>query len=578
MKHILLFLLFFPIVLFAQSRSAGKPSNSNPTQRYALVIGNEAYQYNTPLKNPANDAKAMTEALRKLGFEVSVAINSDLRVMNKSINEWVQKLGTNDISLFYFAGHGAEIDGENYLFPIDANPKNKADVEFEAYPVSRMLGKLATTKVLTNIILLDACRNNPFVRSWSRNVGDVGGLANMNAPKGTFIGFAATPGATASDGTRTNGLYTEAILKAVQVPNLTIDQIFNQVNKYVRIVSGGGQIPFKSSSLEDDFYFSKTSNGKELKSTPLISDEDFSKLTTRKFMDIPFAEMVKVPGGTFEMGSDNGREDEKPAHKVKLNDFYMGKYEITVAQFRAFIESTNFKTEAEIENSEHRKGSDILNDKGENVFDMQANWRYNAAGKLRSSDEDSHPVIHVSWNDAVAFCEWLSKREGKLYRLPTEAEWEYAAGNGVIHSKFSWGEEYPTTQKGGNVADNSLKKNFVNGLGIVTDYTDGYIYTAPVGSFAANKFEIYDLSGNVFEWCQDWYDPKYYSKSPLENPLEKIGGFKYPPIYDPQTPNYYRVLRGGSWIHQPQLIPITNREYYSATVRTHYIGFRIVSQ
>ena len=574
MNYILLSLIIIlPTLINGQNRSVGKRSQEEDVtithlpKRVALVIGNGTYLHSMPLKTPANDASEMTEMLQKLGFEVSRTLNADLSEMTKSINDWTQKLGNNDIALFYFAGHGAEIDGENFLFPIDANPKNKADVAFEAYPVSRVLGKLATTKVLTNIILLDACRNNPFIQRWSQIIGDVGGLANMSAPKGTFIGFAARPGEIASDGNRVKSLYTEAILKTIQLPNLTIDQIFNQVNKYVRSVSEGNQMPFKSSSLEDDFYFSKTSNGKDSKPMPIISEEGLTKPTTRKFMDLPFAEAIYVAGGTFEMGNNDGADDVKPVHKVTVSDFYMGKYEITVAQFRAFIESTNFKTEAENVNESTIYFKDTIS--GYVAIKTAINWRHDPVGNLRPSSEDNHPVLHVSWNDATNFCEWLSKKENRKYRLPTEAEWEYVAGNGATHSKFSWGNSDPNKHNGGNICDVTLKKKFPEFFKSVKmkEYADGYALTAPVGSYAANVLGLYDMSGNVWEWCIDFYGYDYYSQSSTGNPVY---------LYPTKSIDASRhVSRGGSW----------RNDWWTNTYRLHLepkyssgeVGFRVVS-
>lgn len=247
-------------VAFAQTPPRGMAVLGNvPTsgKRTALIIGNGNYLYGGSLKNPVNDARQMSDALRKLGFDVVSYTNINRQTFDKAVDDWGSRVKNYDVALFYFAGHGAQVDGQNYLFPVDANPRNKSDVNYVTYPVSRIVGKLDDERVKVSIVLLDACSNNPFVRSWNRD-GGTGGLATISAAQGMFIGFAAMPGATASDGNRTNGLYAEGILRHIQTPNLTIDQAFNRIANYVKTTSRGVQNPFRSSSLTDDFYFVRT--------------------------------------------------------------------------------------------------------------------------------------------------------------------------------------------------------------------------------------------------------------------------------------------------------------------------------
>jgi formylglycine-generating enzyme required for sulfatase activity len=176
--------------------------------------------------------------------------------------------------------------------------------------------------------------------------------------------------------------------------------------------------------------------------------------------------------------------------------------------------------------------------------------------KVKGQD-DNHPVVCISWNDAQAFKEWLSRSSGKSYRLPTEAEWEYAARSGGKSYKYSWGNGAPS----GNIADKSLKRRFSD-LAIWDGYDDGYVYTAPVGRFQANNLGLYDMTGNVWEWCQDWYGEKYYSESPKDNP---------------QGPNSgtYRVLRGGSWCYFPRLVRAAYRFWGGPGSRDFTSGFRL---
>jgi len=162
--------------------------------------------------------------------------------------------------------------------------------------------------------------------------------------------------------------------------------------------------------------------------------------------------MVFVKGGTFQMGSNDGDDDEKPVHTVTVSDFWMGKYEVTVAEFEKFISETDYYTDAE-----KSSGSYFWTGR---KWEMKTgvDWRCDAQGNVRKSTKLNHPVIHVSWNDAVAYCDWLSKKTGQNYRLPTEAEWEYAARSGSKNYKYAWGNFGPEGKKGENIADKSAKR------------------------------------------------------------------------------------------------------------------------
>ncbi len=267
-------------------------------------------------------------------------------------------------------------------------------------------------------------------------------------------------------------------------------------------------------------------------------------------------EMVYVQGGTFQMGSNDGEDDEKPVHPVTVGNFYMGKYEVTVAQFRNFVDETSYRTDAETGD-----GSYLWNgSKWEKRIGV--NWKCDAEGNQRPQSEYNHPVIHVSWNDANAYCNWLSRKTGKTYRLPTEAEWEYAAGNGSRHTKYSWGNEDPNGKNEGNVADESAKRKFSN-VTIWNGYDDGYVLTAPVGSFNPNDFGLYDMTGNVWEWCNDWYGKDYYKDSLSYNPKGLSDGSG-------------RVYRGGSWGGNPQYCRVAHRSSDGPGDRSNYLGFRLV--
>jgi hypothetical protein len=228
-------------------------ATQQPEKRLALVIGNGNYIGST-LSNPENDARAMGDALRKLGFTVNEYVNLNQAQIKKVIDDFGLKLKGNDVGLFYYAGHGIQAKGYNYLIPVDAQLKTEEQVEYDCVRADRVLSLMETSGTKVNIIILDACRNNPFERSWTRAATGKG-LAFMSAPRGTLIAYATAPGSTAFDGAGRNGLYTSALLESLEIPDITIIQMFQNVRNIVVGKSQEQQTPWESTSLTADFYF-----------------------------------------------------------------------------------------------------------------------------------------------------------------------------------------------------------------------------------------------------------------------------------------------------------------------------------
>jgi len=225
-------------------------------KRVALIIGNADYK-SAPLRNPVNDATLMSTELKKLGFEVNTIKNGTQNQIRQAISEFGELLAKdkNTVGLFYYAGHGVQIKGKNYLVPTDAKIEKEPDVEVYCVDLDGLLSNLEYSGNNMNIIILDACRNNPFARSFRSMAGD--GLASVNAPSGTFIAYATAPGSVAADGSGNNGLYTQEFVKAVSVPNIRIEDVFKRVRTQVKTLSEGKQTPWESASIEGDFYFVK---------------------------------------------------------------------------------------------------------------------------------------------------------------------------------------------------------------------------------------------------------------------------------------------------------------------------------
>jgi len=286
-------------------------------------------------------------------------------------------------------------------------------------------------------------------------------------------------------------------------------------------------------------------------------------------------ELVLIPAGEFKMGIGESAEeaatffnktygrllvqadwfkDEHPQHRVRITKpFYLGAYPVTRGQFRQFVADAGYKTDAEKGDDPGAYGWDP--DKKEFVFNEKYSWR-NAGFE----QTDEHPVINVSWNDAVEYCKWLSKKEGKTYRLPTEAEWEYACRAGTTTRYYS-GDDPETLAKVGNVADAAAEAQFPDRTRTIRA-SDGYVFTAPVGQFKPNAFGLYDMHGNAFEWCADWYGKDYYGKSPADDP-------KGPDAGDG------RVLRGGSWVAWPGSTRSAGRNWFGPADRSDFTGFRV---
>lgn len=261
-------------------------------------------------------------------------------------------------------------------------------------------------------------------------------------------------------------------------------------------------------------------------------------------------EFIFVKGGCYQMGdtSGDGYFSEKPVHEVCLDDFYMGKYDVTVGQFRKFVDETGYRTEAE-------KSDGCLGRAG-NKWEQSSSFNWKNVG---FEQDENHPVVCVTWDDAKAYTEWLGRKSGKKYRLPTEAEWEYAARAGTKGRNY-WGDKPADACKYANVGDLSLKRQFSNAM--VHECDDGYVFTSPVGKFQPNGYGLYDMMGNVWQWVADWYGPRYYSQSPRNNPAGPSNG-------------QYRVLRGGSWNYGSQSVRASYRGRNERKIRNSDIGFRV---
>jgi len=280
--------------------------------------------------------------------------------------------------------------------------------------------------------------------------------------------------------------------------------------------------------------------------------------------------LVRIPAGEYMMGSlkremdwlrltfkKTWREghkqwfqDELPLHPVRITrSFYMGAMEVTVGQFKQFVEATKHKTDAE------KGDGGMIFSKQENRWVPRKEMKWNATSWRISDDQ---PVVFVSWNDAKAFCRWLSRKEKRTYRLPTEAEWEMACRGGAVWARYPWGNRLPGNNDS-NFGDGDPKLPES-----LTTVDDGYKYVAPVGSYRPNGFGLHDMAGNVMEWVEDQYDRNYYENSPLEDPK------------GPDSGSGGRVNKGGNWYSSPADDRCAFRGFSGPEMSFWNLGFRIV--
>jgi TPR repeat protein len=232
-------------------------SSAHAERRVALVVGNSAYQNVSRLDNPTNDASLMADTLRDLGFTLignGAQLDLDKTALDGAVQSFGQKIQGADVALFYYAGHGVQVRGSNYLVPVNANPTREADVDFQMVDINLVLNQMQGSGTRLNLVILDACRNNPFGGRGLRS--SEGGLAQMRAPEGTLISYATQPGSVAQDGGDGNSPYTKALATTIRRSGLDIFQTFNEVGLAVKRSTGGLQQPWVSSSpIDGSFYF-----------------------------------------------------------------------------------------------------------------------------------------------------------------------------------------------------------------------------------------------------------------------------------------------------------------------------------
>jgi len=290
--------------------------------RRALVIGNSEYR-TAPLPNAVNDARSIARALDETGFRVTKLENASQKQMIDAVRAFGDDLRGGAIGLFYFAGHGVQVKGRNFLVPSDANISREDEIPYQAVDANQVLDKMETAKNPVNIMILDACRNNPFARG-SRS--GVLGLAQMDAPVGTLIAFATAPGAEASDGAGSNGVYTENLLRHIREPGLKIEDFFKRVRVGVRGATQNRQIPWENTSLEGDFFFVPPAAGASAGSQAAAADPKavelafWTSISTSRAAGDYQAYLERYPQGEFAGLARSRMQAMQPVGQARRGD------------------------------------------------------------------------------------------------------------------------------------------------------------------------------------------------------------------------------------------------------------------
>ena len=584
--------------VLANMASAATPA---APQKWALLVGVDRYASLKQLKYSGADQRDLAAQLVASGFPEDQVIllhddaeENKFRPFRANINQQLELLlddqhglaKQDDLVIVGFSGHGVSIDGKSYLCPLEAKLD---DAVGTMLPVEDLYKRLEKCRASLKLLMVDACRNDPEVEG-RRSARSARAATDFAAslrrpPRGLMLFNSCGEGQAAMEEEDFgHGVFMHFVLEGLrgQAANregtITLTGLYDyaslKTEKYVARKFSAFQTPALEGKIDGNFELCRIDPVR-----PNVPEERTYKPGSTINNSIGL-KLTLIPAGEFLMGSEESAAeleeaygklrddftctDEQPVHRVRITrDFWMGTFEVSLAQFRAFVEATQYQTEAESSG----EGSYGYDSTAKDILPrVEFNWK-----KWGAKQSDTSPVVNVSWNDAAAFCEWLSKQEEATYRLPTEAEWEYACRAGT-NTRFYNGDEVASVVRVGNVWDQSLfdligPMNHLDTTILITPVParDGFPLTSPAGRFRSNAFGLYDTIGNVAEWCSDWYDPDYYAQSPEEDPQGPEEGTQC-------------LIRGGGWYAYPVYTRAAFRFAADLNYRRPHIGFRVVRE
>jgi formylglycine-generating enzyme required for sulfatase activity len=584
----------------AHAASAGK--------RVALVIGNGKYIHAGTLANPANDASDIAAALKGVGFTVVSGFDLDKPALEKKIREFASSLAGADTGVFFYAGHGLQVAGTNYIVPVDAQLTTADALEFEMVKLESVQ-RIMENAAKTNILFLDACRNNPLARNLARALGTRGsiigtGLAPAESGIGTLISFSTQPGNVAADGSGRNSPFTGPLVKRIAAPGEDILTVLTAVRNEVLAATGEKQVPWENHALRARFYFNPTPAAPaappqaqapmseaanawaEIKNAKDVAVfEAFRKqygpanalydtLAAQKIAELKGSEVVvavspkPVPARPPEEACEDGllvtvatgpNPCIKPGSGKSFKDCPECP-EMVIVPASSFMMGSP-PDELERGSSETQHKVTIAKPFAAARFAVTfAEWdacvEAGGCGRYRPNDQGwgrgERPVINVSWADAKAYVKWVSRKTGRAYRLLSEAEREYVTRAGT-RTPFWWGTSITETQ-----ANYDTEHTYSGGS------SAGYHRqrTLPVKSFQPNPWGLYQVHGNIWEWAEDCWNSSYNGAS-NDGSAWTTGDCKL------------RVHRGGSWNSGPVFLRAAFRYREGIDVRSNIVGFRL---
>ena len=466
--------------------------------RVALVIGNNNYPKPNNLYNPVNDTKLISEKLKKSGFEVILLNNATQYETNKALKKFQKSLSKESTGLFYFAGHGVEIGGTNYLVPIDAEFSSEDRLKTSSLDISKVVRIFKESGNRLNIIILDACRDNPVSQNTKK------GLAPFVSPDGLFVAYSAQAGEKALDGPKDgNSPFAKSLAKNILLGH-DIEATFKQTRIDVYNETKGRQRPSTYSEILAPFYFTAAAT-RGLKRNHNASKSKIASVNFIRHKRFIEPQLVLIKAGKYIKGNDNDFE-AAPAHEVTIaKDFYVGAYEVSFEEFDMFAQQTGW------------------------VAPSDNGW---GRGK--------HPVINISYVDATAYVNWLSKKSRKNYRLLSEDEWEYIARAGS-QSLYGFGDDEAELELYAWYKDNSNN------------------HPHKIGTKKANKFGVFDILGNVAEITTS----PYFRYDTLE-------------YMNKSDDSEMRVIRGGSYHSAYDELEVYKRQELGESFKNQSTGFRVV--